>query len=168
MAKVIAFDCFGTVFNLSSVPHEELRAYANHIHQPEWSPLRLPASWEHLPAHPDSAEGLARLRTKFMVVTCSNGPLGMMAKLSKNAGIIWDAIIPLELNRVFKTDPRAYMTVCEVLGVEPKDVIFVTANKTFGDIEASAKLGMTPRLIRGDSKVQTITSLADELMENDS
>lgn len=161
--KVIAFDVFGTVVDFSKVDREDVRAYARHIRKPEWSPLHLPAAWEHLPPHPDSVEGIARLRQKFFVVTCSNGPLGLLAKLSKNAGISWDAIIPLELNRVFKTDPRAYLTVCEVLGVAPADVLMVTANKTFGDIEAATTLGMQAQLIRGDSGVPSITALADKL-----
>lgn len=157
--KVIAFDLFGTVFNLSAVDRQEIRDYADHIRKPEWEPLTLPASWEHLPPFPDSAEGIAKLRKEFFVVTCSNAPLGLTAKLCKNGGIQFDAIIPLELNRVYKTNPRAYMTVCEVLGVPPQDVMMVTANKTFGDIEASGALGMTPMLIRGDSAIGSILDL---------
>ena len=145
--KVLAFDCFGTVFDLSGVAHEEVRAYAKHIHQPEWSPLKLPQAWESLPAHPDALEALERLREQYMVVTCSNGPLGLLAKLSKANGISWDAIIPLELNKVFKPNPKAYLTVCEVLGVEPSQVTMVTANRTFGDLEAARALGMQAFLI---------------------
>src|SRR5688572_30568770 len=112
--NVIAFDLFGTVFDLSVVDKDEIRAYANHIKQAEWSPLQLPSSWEYLPVFPDSAEGISRLRTKYTVVTCSNAPLGLSAKLCKRAGVQFDAIIPLELNRVYKTNPKAYLTICEV------------------------------------------------------
>lgn len=160
---VLAFDVFGTVFDLSGVARQELRDYAAHIRKPEWTPLRFPANWEHLPPHPDSAQGIERLRQKFLVVTCSNGPLGMMTRLSKNGGIRWDAIIPLELNRVFKPNPFAYLTVCEVLGVEPAAVMMVTANEKFGDLEASKSLGMTPMLIRGETGPKTILDLADTL-----
>lgn len=166
MIKVIAFDVFGTVFDLSTCDREEIRAYARHLRKPEWSPLTLPVSWETMPAHPDSREGIERLRKDFIVVTCSNGPLGMLARLSKFNGISWDAIIPLELNKVFKTNPKAYMTVCEVMNVEPHEVMMVTANETFGDLEASAALGMTPQLIRGNGKYQTITELANVLVKD--
>jgi 2-haloacid dehalogenase len=149
MIKVIAFDVFGTVFNLSGVERSDLKAYAEHIKKPEWSPLHL-KSWETLPAHLDSATGISLLRHKYTVVTCSNGPLGLLSKLSKYNDISWDAIIPLELNKVFKPNPKAYMTVCEVMGVEPSEVMMVTANEHFGDLEASAALGMTPMLIRKD------------------
>ena len=159
MLKVIAFDVFGTVVDLSEAPREEVRAYARHIHQPQWQPLVLPESWARFSAHPDAALGIARLRQDYLVVTCSNGPLGLLAKLSKHNGISWDAIIPLELNRVYKPSPRAYLTVCEVLGVLPQEVMMVTANKDFGDLEASAALGMTPMLIRGETQ-KTILDLA--------
>lgn len=161
--KVIAFDLFGTVFDLSSVDRQEIRDYASQLRRDEWQPLKLPKSWETLPAHADSAEGIERLRKRFIVVTCSNGPLGLTAKLSKNNGISWDAIIPLELNRVYKTDPLAYLTVCEVLAVRAEDVMMVTANKDFGDLEASAALGMTPQLIRDPDCPATIIELAERL-----
>lgn len=161
--EVIAFDVFGTVFDLSGVDREEVRAYVRHIRQPEWSPLRLPASWETLPAHPDAAEGIALLQRQFFVVTCSNGPLGLLARLSKRNGIVWDAIVPMELNRVYKPNPRAYLTVCEVLGVYSEEVTMVTANKDFGDLEAAAALGMKAALIRGDSVLKTIVDLARQL-----
>ncbi len=104
--KVIAFDVFGTVFDLSSVDKRDIKAYIDHIRRPTWQPLVLPEYWETLPAHPDAAEGIARLRKKFTVVTCSNGPLHLLTKLSKHNSISWDAIVPLELNRVSNRIPR--------------------------------------------------------------
>lgn len=159
MIQVIAFDVFGTVFDLSGVDRQEIKDYAAHLRKPEWSPLHLPKSWETLPAHADSASGIARLRERYTVVTCSNGPLGLLAKLSKHNGISWDAIIPLELNRVFKPKPQAYLTVCQVMGVEPENVLMVTTNKDFGDLEASVAVGMKSVLIR-DEEIPTIPHLA--------
>lgn len=161
--NIIAFDLFGTVFDLSGVPRQEIRDYVHHIRQPEWAPLHLPKSWEQMPAHPDSREGISRLRKRFIVVTCSNGPLGLTTKMCRHSGIQFDAIIPLELSRVYKTNPRAYLTVCDVLDVEPKQVRMVTANKDFGDLEASAALGMEPTLIRGHSGFRDIIDLAKYL-----
>jgi 2-haloacid dehalogenase len=161
--RVVAFDVFGTVFDLSSIDRQEVRDYVQHIRQEPWRPLQLPAHWERLPAYPDAAEGIERLRKNFVVVTCSNGPLGLLAKLSKHNGILWDAIIPLELNRVYKPKPRAYLTVCEVLNVQPADVLMVTANRTFGDLEASRGLGMAAQLIRDGDGPKTIIALAESL-----
>lgn len=158
--KVIAFDVFGTVFDLSGVPQEEVRAYGRHIKKAEWTPLVLPPSWQSLPAHPDAAEGISLLRGKYMVVTCSNGPLGLLARLSKHNNIEWDAIIPLELNKVFKPNTAAYMTVCDVLGVPPQDVLLVTANEKFGDLEAAKAVGMWTALIRAEGGPKDIIELA--------
>lgn len=163
--EVIAFDVFGTVFDLSSVDRNEIREYINQIRQPEWKPLQLPKSWEHLPAYPDSVEGINLLRKKYFVVTCSNGPLGLLAKMSKNAGVQWDAIIPMELNRVYKPNHKAYMTVCEVLNVKPESVLMVTANKDFGDTEAAIALGMHATLIRQGNGLKTIIDLANSLTQ---
>ncbi len=161
--KVIAFDVFGTVFDLSSAAREEVKDYVRHVHLPEWKPLKLPKSWETMPAHHDSAEGIALLRKQFIVVTCSNGPLGLLAKLSKHNNVQWDAIIPLELNKVYKPNPRAYRTVCEVLDVEPHEVLMVTANRTFGDLESSKRIGMQSVLIRSNGGPRTIIDLANLL-----
>lgn len=163
LIKVIAFDVFGTVFDLSVANRQDIKDYANHIHKDEWSPLKLPKEWETLPAHADSAEGIAQLRKKFIVVTCSNGPLGLLTKLSKHNGVQWDAIIPLEMNKVFKPNPKAYMTVCEFLDVKPEEVLMVTANEKFGDLEASKKLGMESILIRNGDGPKTIIELAERL-----
>lgn len=162
MLQVIAFDVFGTVFDLSGVDRAEVRAYVEYIRAADWKPLTLPESWNNLRAHADALEGIERLRRRFQVVTCSNGPISLLAKISKAAGISWDALIPLETARVYKPNPRAYQLICETMRVPPEAVAMVTANATFGDLEAAGVLGMRPILIRDDQR-PTITSLADEL-----
>lgn len=166
--KVIAFDLFGTVFDLAGVPREEIRAYIDHIEKPEWSPLTLPASWEQLPPHPDAMEGLRRISGKYVVATCSNAPLGFTDRLLRSLPGTFDVVVPLEANRVFKPAAEAYLTVCQVVGVAPPRVLMVTANPTlgrrdFGDVEAAREIGMQSVLIRGDSDIPTITALADRL-----
>lgn len=161
--KVIAFDVFGTVFNLDNIPRQEIKDYVHHIRQPEWKPLALPSSWELMPIHPDSIEGVRRLRNKFKVVTCSNGPVKMLRALSRNAGIEWDCFIPLEENRVYKPDLRAYGTICETMGVDASEVLMVTANETSGDLEAPLKIGMNTMEIRGLEGPKTIIELAELL-----
>jgi len=148
--KVIAFDVFGTLVKLDGVPREEVKAYADHIRKPEWSPLTLPESWTRLPAFDDSRPVLKFLSKWFTVVTLTNGPVSMMVPLLKNAAIDVDMVVPLELRQVYKTDPRAYMLVCDLFRVEPKNVLMVTANEKFGDIEASRSLGMSAALVRGE------------------
>jgi HAD superfamily hydrolase (TIGR01493 family) len=164
--KVVAFDVFGTVFDLAGVDREEIRAYVEHIRQPQWEPLTLPESWKQLPAFSDAPTGIRRLRTlgHCIVVTCSNGPISLLVELSRKAGIEWDFMIPLEVERVYKTNPRAYMLICDILKVSPHEVMFVTANENFGDIEAANSLGMKTALIRGETG-KTIIELAESLYE---
>lgn len=161
--EIIAFDIFGTVVDMSDVPREELIAYGQHIRQPEYSPLRLPDSWANIPAHPDSAEGLYRLRKKYITVTLSNGPLGLLTRLSKNNHLEWDAVFPVEMAKSFKPNPEPYRLLADAFYVDPSKVMMVTANKTFGDLEASAAIGMTPQLIRGESSVPDIVALAHKM-----
>ena len=149
MIKVIAFDAFGTVFDLSSVDKEEIREYARHLRQEVWSPLNLPSSWATLPAHPDARVGLQKLRDcGFKVCTMSNGPVSLLNEMSRNSGIEWDMLIPIEERHVFKPDPRAYAAVAELFRVKPEQTLMVTANPRFGDIEGSAAIGMPSQVIR--------------------
>lgn len=164
MISTIAFDCFGTVFDMSQVDHEDLKYYGATLRKEIWEPLKFPKSWETLPAHPDCKEGIELLKTKFTVVTCSNSPLGLLTKMSKHNSISWDAIIPLEYNKVYKPNPKAYLTVCEMLNIKPEEMMMVTANPTFGDVEASQKLGMTPQIIRHDPHPKNIIELAKLLL----
>jgi HAD superfamily hydrolase (TIGR01493 family) len=163
--KLIQFDLFGTVFDLKDVPRAEIKAYLAHVTKPAYAPLVLPESWDHLPAFPDSAEGLRRLRTKFLVVTCSNAPLRTAAMASKHAGIEWDAIVPFEIAEVYKPAAIAYCLPALMFGVELHEVMMVTGNKTFahydyGDCDKAMELGMQAELIRHP---QTIIELAEEL-----
>jgi FMN phosphatase YigB (HAD superfamily) len=160
MIKVIAFDLFGTVFDMSGVSRQEIRNYINHINKDSWSPLVLSKAWECLPAFEDSAPGIEELRENFTVLTCTNAPLGTQIKLCKNNGVLFDGYIPLELSRAFKTRPQTYKSVYEIMNIEPEEMMMVTANKTFGDLEASKNLGINPVFIRHDSKVKNIEHLA--------
>lgn len=165
--KVIAFDCFGTVFDFSSTPRNEIRDYIQQVRRDEWAPLELPEIWEFLPAFPDSAEGIDRLREQYIVVTCANGPLGMLARMAKRNGIHFDAIIPIEMIPAYKPDPRTYQSVADVFFVDPSEVLIVTGNEGSPDLEVPKQLGMRTQRIRGDASTpQTIIELA-ELLQNE-
>jgi FMN phosphatase YigB (HAD superfamily) len=161
LIKVIAFDLFGTVFDLSGVDRAEIRDYVKHVHEPQWSELTLPDSWLSMPLFSDSAEGLKRLRTRFKVITLSNAPAIFQWRL--NVGDHFDEICALDKHMVYKPKPRAYMAACVEQMVEPNELMMVTANKDFGDLEASAALGMTPMLIRNGDGPKTIIELAEQL-----
>jgi len=165
--KLIMFDIFGTVFRLAGiVPPEEVRAYGEHIRQPEWSPLTLPESWKSLPAHEGAKEGIDELRKLAMVVTCSNGPLATQAHLARNNDIHWDAIMPLELWQVYKPRVMSYLSVIKCLGFAPEETMMVTANEGFGDLAAAMACTMQPCLICKDPEnirpgVLTVRSIGE-------
>lgn len=163
MIKVIAFDLFGTVFDMSGVDKSEIRAYLEHIRKPEWEPLTLPEGWTQLKAFPDAQEGIRRLGNKHWLTSLSNAPILLQCRLCLANGLSLHMLSPLEVAHVYKPNPRAYMTVCDIFQCEPANVMMVTANKDFGDLEASAALGMTPMLIRNGDGPKTIIELAEQL-----
>ena len=151
--KIIAFDVFGTLVDLSQTPKEEIREYARHIRKPEWSYLNLPDSWLSLKPHPDVLFGLSLLAGEnIKLVACSNAPVNFMTALSHNQGLYFDYIIPLELKKVYKPNPESYKTILELFPVKPEEVLFVTANKDFGDLEGSSNVGMVPCLLERTDK----------------
>lgn len=158
----ILFDCFGTVFNMENVPREDLFYYASVLSNPTWQPLNFPETWKHIPAHPDSREGLELIRKKHKVIALSNAPKDLMAELSVNNGIIWDHIIGLEKYKIYKPNKLAYLTACAELDCRPSECIMISANKNFGDIEHSREVGMQSILIR-DENVADIIALESVL-----
>lgn len=162
--RVVLFDLFGTLVDFSGVPHEERKAYADHIRKPEWSPFRPPESWCELKAFPDVREGLANLYTRRRLpVILSNCPARLAKSIVRRNRLDIDIVIQLAAARVFKPHPRAYQAACDVLDVDPSACLMVTANEHFGDLEQSRALGMQACLIRGDSDVPGLVSLAERL-----
>lgn len=153
MIKVVAFDLINTIFDISDRPREEVSDYAVHIKKPEYSQLFLPESWNYLWAQSGAVQGLSAIRHDYMIVTCSNAPLGMTAIVSKVNRISWDAIIPIaELSRSFKPNRDTYRVILDTFNIKPNEMLMVTANPTFGDLEAAQELGINSMLIGPYSK----------------
>lgn len=152
--KLVAFDVFGTLLDMSNVPREELEAYGRHIAQPEWAPLRLPDHWQVLPTFPDVWPGLITLAMVVpTVVTLSNAPLRFQRALwafNDREGANIDEVVPLEVARVFKPHQDAYRAVLRMFPeYAPEECLMVTANEHFGDLEGARSVGMRSMLIRG-------------------
>ena len=147
-------DLFNTFLNMGAVPKEELVAYGTHIkpwrypNPPEYKVLTLPDSWRKLPAFPDAKIGLDFLRRNHIVVTLSNGPVDLQKDVCAYNGLEFDNYLDLSKRKVFKPHLDAYKTVFDYYDVEPANVVMVSANKNFGDIEAAESLGMRGCLIR--------------------
>ncbi len=161
--RMILFDVFGTVFDMSSLPKEDIKHYVNHVKADVWKPLELPEDWWYLKAHPDAAEGIRRLREHFTVATLSNGPVDLLVWLSKQNGIDWDWIVPIQMEYTYKPHRAAYLTVFQCFKFDPSQILLVTANPTFGDIEGAASVGMKSQVIRQPGCPQTIIELSEVL-----
>lgn len=148
--KCLAFDCFGTVFDMKSVPTEEIAAYVDHVRRNDFTPYKFPDSWKFLRAHRDSAEGIRMLQEAgYKCVTLSNGDASLLATASESNGIKWDHIIDLAKHRAYKPNNLdAYRSVEKDLGFKPEETMMVTANPTFGDVEGAAAVGMHSMVIR--------------------
>lgn len=165
--KAIAFDCFGTVFDMSGVPRDEIKAYVAHVRSQNFEPYDFPESWWELRALPDSADGIRRLqRAGLICVALSNGCRALIENISYDSGIFWDHIVDLVAHRVYKPHVDSYLTIQKDLGIAPADTLIVTANPTFGDVEGAAAVGMSSQVIRQPGCPQTIVELAEMLATN--
>jgi 2-haloacid dehalogenase len=99
----------------------------------------LNKAWHRLVPWPDVVAGLTRLRRKFMLCTLSNGNLGLLANLSKRAGLPWDLILSAETFHHYKPDREAYLGVCGVFDIEPAQMMLVAAHKN--DLAAAREAG---------------------------
>jgi len=162
--KCIAFDCFGTVFDMAGVSREEIGDYVRHVRKADFAPYAFPHGWWHLRLHPDAAEGVKSLQQAgFKCVALSNGSANLLEHVSLAGGIEWDEVIDLAKHRVYKPNVDAYLTVEQETGFKPKECLMVTANPTFGDIEGSAAIGMRSQVIRQPGEPANIIELANRL-----
>ncbi|HAJ76456.1 MAG TPA: haloacid dehalogenase type II, partial [Gammaproteobacteria bacterium] len=97
-------------------------------------------AWHRLTPWPDTVGGLNRLKTKYVIVTLSNGNVSLLTNMAKNAGMPWDAVLSAELAKRYKPDPEAYLTAADLLGLPPEQVMMVAAHP--GDLRAAARTGL--------------------------
>lgn len=96
--------------------------------------------WHRLDPWPDSVEGLARLKSKFLVSTLSNGNIGLLAEMAKRAGLPWDVILCAETFNKYKPHPDTYLGVARTFDLEPGQVMLAAAHH--GDLEAARNCGL--------------------------
>jgi 2-haloacid dehalogenase len=100
----------------------------------------LTLAWHRLDPWPDTAEGLARLRRRFVVAAGSNGHIALIVGLSRHAGLVWDAVLGAELAGTYKPRPEVYLRCARALGLPPGEVMMVAAHNA--DLRAAAGCGM--------------------------
>ena len=104
------------------------------------APPSLAAAWERLDPWPDVLPGLAALRETALLAPCSNGSVGLMARLARHAGFRWDAILGADIARDYKPKPAVYLASAAALGLPPGDVTMVAAHND--DLAAARAAGL--------------------------
>jgi 2-haloacid dehalogenase len=117
--------------------------------------------WHRLKPWPDSIRGLRRLSRRFVVAALSNGNMGLLINLAKNAGLPWDCILSSELAKHYKPDKEVYQTAAELLSLRPDEVMMVAAHKD--DLHGASSVGYrTAFVVRplefGPGKIPELTS----------
>lgn len=96
--------------------------------------------WHELEPWPDTIEGLARLRRRFILSTLSNAGMATMVAVVKRAGLPFDAVLTAELARAYKPAPAVYRVAVDYLGCAPEEILMVACHKY--DLAAARRFGM--------------------------
>jgi len=114
-------------------------------HLSESDKRHLNLVWHRLNPWPDTVRGLTQLKSKFTIVTLSNGNLGLLANMAKNAALPWDLILSAEVFRHYKPDPETYLGVAEIFDLQPLEVMLAAAHKD--DLLAAHHCGLQTAFI---------------------
>lgn len=95
--------------------------------------------WHRLHPWPDAVPGLVRLKARYIIGTLSNGNVGLLTRMAKNAGLPWDVVLGAETSGAYKPLPQAYLRSAELLNLEPSQVMLIAAHN--GDLATAAAQG---------------------------
>ena len=109
-----------------------------HVPAAELDELNL--AWHRLDPWPDVVAGLTRLKSRFIIVTLSNGNVRLMVDMARRAGLPWDAILGAEPTRAYKPSPEAYLGTAAMLGLRPDELCLVAAHNS--DLAAARDCGL--------------------------
>jgi 2-haloacid dehalogenase len=106
----------------------------------------LNLAWHRLDPWPDVLEGLARLKSRFILATLSNGNVRLMVNMARRAGLPWDAILGAEVARAYKPQAEAYDSAARMLALQPSECLMVAAHPS--DLAAAAERGFRTAYVR--------------------
>jgi 2-haloacid dehalogenase len=119
---------------------EQLLAKYRLVGASEADKSRLNTVWHRLKPWPDAVEGLKRLKVRYIIGTLSNGNVGLLTRMAKNAGLPWDVVLGAETARAYKPLTEAYLRNAELLNLQPAEVMLVAAHNS--DLAAAANVGL--------------------------
>ena len=102
--------------------------------------VHLNRVWHRLRPWPDAAEGLARLKTRYVLSPLSNGNVALLTNMAKLGGLPWDCVLGSDIARHYKPDPEMYLMPVEFFGLAPSAVLMVAAHP--GDLDAAGSNGL--------------------------
>ena len=124
---------------------------------------RFNRAWHRLDGWPDSPTGLARLKTRYVIATLSNGNVALLTNMAKYAGLPWDCILSAEIARHYKPDPETYLMAADILCLRPDEVMMTAAHKN--DLKAAREQGLrtafVPRPMERGPRAEVDTSAED-------
>lgn len=124
----------------------------------------LNAAWEKLDPWPDVVAGLHAIRDHALIAPCSNGSIGLMARLARYGGLPWDCILGADIARDYKPKLEVYRASCAALGLSPAEVMMVAAHNDdlVAAREAGLRTGFVPRPIEyGPGQQTDLSATAD-------
>ncbi len=95
--------------------------------------------WHRLAPWPDSIEGLARLKRRFVITPLSNGNFSLLTNMAKRAGLPWDCIVSAELFHHYKPDRETYVGTAALLDIAPHELMLVACHPD--DLRAARAAG---------------------------
>ena len=107
--------------------------------------VHLNTAWHRLRPWPDVVGGLTRLKSRAIIGTLSNGNVGLLTRLAKNAGLPWDVVLGAETAQAYKPMPQAYLRSAELLNLRPGEVMLVAAHN--GDLAAARAAGLATAFV---------------------
>ena len=96
--------------------------------------------WRRLKPWPDSVEGLARLKKKYIISPMSNGNVALMTNLAKFGGLPWDLILGSDLVQHYKPDREMYVSAPFYLDLKPEEVMMCAAHAP--DLQSARSYGL--------------------------
>ncbi len=102
--------------------------------------------WHRLLPWPDARAGLKTLKKHRIIGTLSNGNVSLLTNMAKFGGLPWDCIFSGENFHHYKPDPETYLGACELLSLEPAEVMMVAAHKN--DLFAAKACGLATGFVR--------------------
>lgn len=102
--------------------------------------------WHRLKPWPDSRAGLKAMKKSRIIGTLSNGNVLLLANMAKFGSLPWDVIFSGENFRHYKPDPETYLGACELLSMQPAEVMMVAAHKS--DLLAAKACGLATAFVK--------------------